>query len=104
MQSAFRGFLGRRFSGADSGSAGLSRAELARVRDLAASVLALADDVVVKVNEINCLDPACPGQETVILIMAPGERTRALKIRAPVEDVDAAAISFAAAQAEEAQG
>lgn len=100
MRAAISGFL-RQGLGR---TGGLDRAQLTRVRDLAVTILGLADDVVVKVNEINCVDPACPGQETIILIMAPGERTRALKIRAPVEDVDAAAISLAAAQAEEAQG
>jgi len=100
MRAAISGFL--RQSLARSG--GLSREQLMRVRDLAVAVLGLADDVIVKVNEINCVDPACPGQETIILIMAPGERTRALKIRAPVESVDATAITQAMAEANEAVG
>lgn len=100
MRAAISGFL-RQGLGR---SGGLSPAQLARVRELTVSILALADDVVVKVNEINCVDPACPGQETIILIMVPGERTRALKIRAPVEEVDAASISSAVAEAEQDQG
>ena len=32
------------------------------------------------VNEIACLDPACPGLETVILVMEPGRKTRAYKV------------------------
>lgn len=100
MRAAISGFL-RQGLGR---SGGLSPAQLARVRELTVSILALADDVVVKVNEINCVDPACPGQETIILIMVPGARTRALKIRAPVEEVDAASISSAVAEAEQDQG
>jgi len=100
MRAAISGFLRQGFAK----SGGLSRAELARVRDLAVAVLGLADEAVVKVNEINCMDPACPGQETVILIMAPGKRTRALKIRAPVENVDVAAITKAVAMPDEPEG
>ncbi|WP_306437191.1 hypothetical protein [Methylobacterium gnaphalii] len=43
--------------------------------------------VVVKVNEIVCADPACPGFETIILVMAPGARTVASKIAKPLTDV-----------------
>ncbi|GEP00246.1 hypothetical protein GCM10007887_35500 [Methylobacterium haplocladii] len=41
----------------------------------------------VKVNEIVCADPACPGFETVILVMAPGVRSMARKIAMPLADV-----------------
>jgi hypothetical protein len=100
MRAAISGFLRQGLAR----SGGLSREQLTRVRDLAIAVLGLADDVIVKVNEINCVDPACPGQETIILIMAPGQRSRALKIRAPVESVDAAAITQAVAEADGAEG
>ncbi|MFE1597826.1 hypothetical protein [Methylobacterium sp. ID0610] len=43
--------------------------------------------VVLTVSEIVCADPACPGTETVILIMAPGARSRAVKVGKPVEAV-----------------
>ncbi len=76
-------------------SGGIDRGELERVRALAFAILAPATDTVIRVNEINCTDPACPGQETVILIMEPGARTRALKVQAPVEDVDEDAIRAA---------
>ncbi len=39
------------------------------------------------INELICDDPACPGIETVILIMAEGEKTRAAKIAKPMEAV-----------------
>ncbi|MFC0282184.1 hypothetical protein ACFFJB_00865 [Camelimonas abortus] len=39
------------------------------------------------VNEISCRDPACPGVETVILVMEPGVATRAVKIARPMAEV-----------------
>ena len=77
-------------------SAGIDRTELARVKDLARTVLALGEEASISVNEINCTDPACPGTETVILLMVPGERTRALKVTKPVEEVSEADIRAAA--------
>jgi hypothetical protein len=77
-------------------SAGIDRTALARVKDLARTVLALGEEASISVNEINCTDPACPGTETVILLMIPGERTRALKVMKPVEEVDEADIREAA--------
>jgi hypothetical protein len=66
------------------------------VKDLAREALALGEEVSISVNEINCTDPACPGTETVILFMVPGERTRALKVMKPVEEVGADDIREAA--------
>ena len=45
-----------------------------------------------------CADPACPGTETVILVMAPGQRTRAVKVAAPMATLTDEAIlaAFAA--------
>lgn len=50
---------------------------------------------VVKVNEIVCPDPACPGYETIILVMAPGQRSRAVKIAKPLEEVEDADVAHA---------
>ena len=41
----------------------------------------------VKVNEIVCADPACPGMETILLLMPPGLPTRAVKITKPMAAV-----------------
>lgn len=90
MKGAFAGLLRNVMP-----SGGIDRAELERVRMLAGKLLGLSAEAVVKVNEINCTDPACPGQETVILIMEPGTRTRALKVQAPVEAVNADALRIA---------
>ena len=47
----------------------------------------LAPGTTVTVNEIVCLDPSCPGVETVMLIMAPGKKTRACKIAKAIDEV-----------------
>lgn len=52
-----------------------------RIKGWVRAALGAGDDVVVTVSEIACTDPACPGQETVILVMRPGEPTRACKSR-----------------------
>jgi len=51
-----------------------------RIEDWARAEGGFGPDTVVKANEIVCPDPACPGFETVILVMAPNERSRARKI------------------------
>jgi hypothetical protein len=58
-----------------------------RVKGWARSALAAEADTAVAVNEIACTDPGCPGSETVILVMAPGRRTRACKIPKLMDDV-----------------
>lgn len=49
----------------------------AEIRDL----LGLSADAAIAVNEIICADPACPGMETVILVMEPGRKTEAFKVQ-----------------------
>lgn len=44
-------------------------------------------EAVVKVNEILCPDPACPGLETIILVMRPGRATEATKISKAAREV-----------------
>lgn len=51
--------------------------------------------VTVKASEIVCADPACPGVETVILILVPGRPTRALKVARPLPEVTEADIAAA---------
>jgi hypothetical protein len=52
-----------------------------RIKAWVRDALALAPDDGVTVNEIACNDPACPGLETVILVMRRSERTKAYKCR-----------------------
>jgi hypothetical protein len=94
--SMLGGMLRKTFGKAFGGKSSIDRTELARVKELARAVLALGEEAAISVNEINCTDPACPGTETVILLMIPGERTRALKVMKPVEEVDEADIRAAA--------
>jgi hypothetical protein len=53
--------------------------DAARVKGWVREILALGEEAALSVNEIACTDPACPGLETVILLMRPGEKTRAFK-------------------------
>jgi hypothetical protein len=56
------------------------RAAMTEIKSWAREALALAEDASIVVNEIVCTDPGCPGVETVMLIMEPGRKTRAVKI------------------------
>jgi hypothetical protein len=72
--------------------AGLGRARpdpdiAARIKGWTRARLCLGDDAAISVNEIICADPACPGSETVILVMVPGQRTKAYKVQAAMADV-----------------
>jgi hypothetical protein len=49
--------------------------------------LGLDDAAVVSISEIQCGDPACPGNETVILVMRPKRRTAAYRVPAPLSEV-----------------
>jgi hypothetical protein len=50
-------------------------------------LLALPPRSSVTVSEILCPDPGCPDLETVILVMRPGQKTQAFKIRLPIPAV-----------------
>ena len=58
-----------------------------RVKELARAALQASADTAFAVNEIACNDPGCPGIETVILVMEPGQKTRALKVKKPLDEV-----------------
>lgn len=58
-----------------------------RAKSLARAALQASPDTAFAVNEIACNDPGCPGIETVILVMEPGRKTRALKIAKPLDEV-----------------
>ena len=60
---------------------------IARVKAWAVAILGGSADTTVAVNEIVCLDPGCPGTETVILMMQPGRKTRAAKVGKPMDEV-----------------
>lgn len=56
-----------------------------RMKATARAALDLSDDVVLSINEIECADPACPILETIILIMEPGKKTRAVKAHGAID-------------------
>lgn len=58
-----------------------------RVKDLVAAALGGDPEIGLAVNEIVCADPACPGTETVILVMVPGRSTAACKVGKPLAEV-----------------
>jgi hypothetical protein len=76
----------------DAGDAARIKAD---VRDL----LGLPEAAAIAVNEILCADPACPGAETVILVMNPGQKTKAYKARTPMADLTREALAAALADA-----
>ncbi|SEG83021.1 hypothetical protein [Bosea lathyri] len=55
----------------------------AEIREL----FGLPEAAAIAVNEIICADPACPGTETVILVMNPGEKTKAFKLQMALAEV-----------------
>ena len=67
----------------------------ARIKLWTRQALGLNEDATVAVNEIICADPACPGSETVILVMVPGQRTKACKVQAAMADVSEAMVQTA---------
>jgi hypothetical protein len=58
-----------------------------QVKAWVAAAAGLPGDAVLAVNEIACADPSCPGVETVVLLMRPGEKTRAYKVPKALSEV-----------------
>ena len=65
----------------------VDRSDNERVKALVFEALGRNPDVAVSVSEIACADPACPGDETVILVMAPLRKTAACKVGKALADV-----------------
>jgi hypothetical protein len=72
----------------------------AQVKRQVRELLGLPDKAVIAVNEILCADPACPGTETVILVMKPGEKTRAFKVQMGLAEVTPQALAEALSAAD----
>jgi hypothetical protein len=68
-----------------------------RIKGWMRAALGLSDEATISVNEIICADPACPGSETVILVMIPGERTKAYKLQAAMVEVSEEMVGLALA-------
>jgi hypothetical protein len=67
----------------------------AQVKRQVRELLDLPENAVIAVNEILCADPACPGTETVILVMTPGEKTRAFKVQMGLAELTQEALAQA---------
>jgi hypothetical protein len=67
----------------------------ARIKADVRELLGLSETAVIAVNEIICADPACPGAETVILVMAPGKKTQAFKLQMAMAEVTSPELSEA---------
>ncbi len=66
------------------------RAEIAaRLKRALSTALGLGEADTLSVNELACPDPGCPDMETIVLVMRAGAPTRALRIRRPMDAVDA---------------
>ncbi|MGW9331502.1 hypothetical protein [Bosea sp. NPDC055594] len=85
------GLFGRGKREADEADAAAS------VKRQVRALLALPENAVIAVNEILCADPACPGTETVILVMNPGEKTRAYKVQSALAELTPEALALALA-------
>ncbi|MCP4560930.1 MAG: hypothetical protein GY873_27720 [Bosea sp.] len=72
----------------------------AQVKRQVRELLGLPESAVIAVNEILCADPACPGTETVILVMKPGEKTRAFKAQMGLAELTPEALAQALSAAQ----
>lgn len=72
----------------------------AQVKRQVRELLGLPENAVIAVNEILCADPACPGTETVILVMKPGEKTRAFKVQMGLAELTPEALAQALSAAD----
>jgi hypothetical protein len=67
--------------------------DAARIKADVRALLGLPEAAAIAVNEILCADPACPGTETVILVMNPGEKTKAFKAQMAMAELTRAALA-----------
>lgn len=74
---------------------------LVAIKLLVREIAGLSEDTVIAANEIICADPSCPGTETVVLIMEPGQETRAIKISLAADEVTRADVAAALAGGED---
>jgi hypothetical protein len=65
------------------------------IREWTRNVLGGEPPVTLTISEIDCGDPACPGLETIILVMREGEATQAVKVRKPMQEITQADIEDA---------
>lgn len=86
------GLFGRNGARPDDEARIAAKAAAERLKADIRRLLDLPEQASVAVNEIICADPACPGAETVILLMRPGQKTQALKLPMAMAEVTEAAL------------
>ena len=64
------------------------RDKAAAIKQMVREILDLGEETTISVSEIQCGDAACPGTETVILVMQLGVKTKAYKVLAPLVEVE----------------
>lgn len=79
--------------GKSGGDKAEASAQAARIKQGVRELLGLSEAAVIAVNEIICADPACPGAETIILVMNPGQKTTAFKVQLAMADVTREALA-----------
>ncbi|MBS7696068.1 MULTISPECIES: hypothetical protein [unclassified Chelatococcus] len=70
---------------------------LAAIKAWVRQIAGLPEETVIAANEIICADPSCPGTETIVLIMEPGQETRAIKISLAADEITRADVEVALA-------
>ncbi|MCO5090060.1 hypothetical protein [Bosea sp. (in: a-proteobacteria)] len=83
------------FGAGEARRRGETKALAERLKGQVRDLLGLSGTAAVAVNEIICADPACPGSETVILVMKPGAKTQAYKLPMALAEVTAEALAEA---------
>ncbi len=89
------GLFGRTAARKGDDAKALAKTAAERLKGQVRALLGFDETVAVAVNEILCADPACPGSETVILVMKPGEKTRAFKLQMAMDEVTPEALEEA---------
>lgn len=89
------GLFGKPEAGKGGDAKAEAKATAERLKAQVRELLGLPESAAIAVNEIICADPACPGSETVILVMKPGEKTRAYKLQMAMAEVAAEALAEA---------
>lgn len=79
--------------GKSAGEKAKDAGDAARIKADVRALLGLPEAAAIAVNEILCADPACPGTETVILVMNPGAKTKAFKAQMAMAELTREALA-----------
>ncbi len=69
-----------------------------RIMTWCREILALDEDAAVSVAQIACGEPECGGAETVVMIMVPGRKTEAVRLKGAMAEVTRASLAEALAR------